>query len=146
MKADVPLNEELYYGGIWDEHFMLSQTGSVIGGIELSGVDPASVDNDTLQIVSRTIRNILQKLSNDIEMKSFYIHYDGAKVRLKKRGGRSGSLSRQREAFLNNNRNLSASKLYWMLELKNNEDHNKILSVSFLRNLFNSIFEPSARV
>lgn len=146
MKADVPLNEELYYGGIWDEHFMLSQTGSVIGGIELSGVDPASVDNDTLQIVSRTIRNILQKLSNDIEMKSFYIHYDGAKVRLKKRLGRSGSLSRQREAFLNNNRNLSASKLYWMLELKNNEDHNKIISVSFLRNLFNSIFEPSARV
>lgn len=146
MKADVPLNEELYYGGVWDDNFMLSQTGSILGGLELSGVDPASVDNNTLQMVSHTIRNILQKLSNDIEVKSFYIHYDGAKVRLKKREGRSGTLSRQREAFLNNNRNLSASKLYWMLELKNKEDHNKLLSVSFLRNLFNSVFEPSARI
>lgn len=146
MRADVPLNEELYYGGIWDNDFMLSQTGSVIGGLELSGVDPASVDKDTMALVSRTVRNILQKLSSDIEIKSFYIHYDGAKVRLKKRPGRSGTLSRQREAFLNNNRNLSASKLFWMLELKNKENNNKLISVSFLRNLFNSVFEPSARM
>lgn len=146
MRADVPLNEELYYGGVWDNDFMLSQTGSVIGGLELSGVDPASVDKNTMQLASRTVRNILQKLSSDIEIKCFYIHYDGAKVRLKKREGRSETLSRQREAFLNNNRNLSASKLFWMLELKNRENNNKLLSVSFLRNLFNSVFEPSARV
>lgn len=97
---------------------MLSQTDSVIGGLEQSGVVPASVDSQMLELFSRTVRNILQKLSADIELKSFYIYYDAAKVSVKKREGRSETLSRQRKAFLNNNRNLSASRLYWLLEYK----------------------------
>jgi len=140
-----PINQYLNQVGNFNEH-LITYKGSMIGGLSLSGVDPASVDNDTLMIISGIITNILNLLDKDVILSSYYIHFDNEKVSFRSYNDeRVNVLVSRREKFLNEKRKLNSSRLYWIIEYLPDENLNKIKSISFLRNLFGALFDSDAR-
>ncbi|ERK05602.1 hypothetical protein L580_3312 [Serratia fonticola AU-P3(3)] len=96
--------------------------------------------------MSVILRNIVQLLPANISLSEYYLHHDGAKIKLAERSHpRSQLLSERRQAFLNKVRNLNDSRLIWVIEIMPDENLNSIFSTSFAKNLFNSIFDPDAR-
>lgn len=121
-------------------------TGSVIGGLSLQGVDPSSVTESMRKTISLLIRNVIQLLPANVSLSQYYVHYEGAKVKLAARENpRSQLLSQRRQAFLNKGRNLNDSRLFWLLEVKPDENLNSIFSATFFKNIFNSFFDEDAR-
>lgn len=140
-----PINKYLDQAGNFNEH-LITYKGSMIGGISLSGVDPASVDNDTLMIISSVITNILNLFDTNVILSSYYIHYENEVIKLRKYSDeRVNVLVSRREKFLNQKRKLNGSKLYWVIEYLPSENLNKIKSITFLRNLFGSLFDTESR-
>lgn len=142
-----PINNELYQAGIWKEEFCVTHAGSVLGCIELSGSDPTSLGEHDRKLFSEIQRNLYQSLHPDLIFSQYYFHYEENSITLKEREDtRSDLLSRRRAKFLNNERGLNGSKLYWMLESPSTEDVNTILSTSFLKHLFLAPFEKESRL
>jgi len=121
-------------------------TGSVIGGLSLQGLDPSSVTESMRKTISLLIRNVIQLLPADVSLSQYYVHFEGAKVKLAARDNpRSQLLSERRQAFLNKVRNMNDSRLFWLLEVKSDENLNSFFSATFFKNLFNSVFDEDAR-
>lgn len=140
-----PINQYLDHAGSFHDH-LITYKGSMIGGLSLSGVDPSSVDNDTLMIISGLISNILNLFDTNVILSSYYIHYEREKVNLRTYSDeRVNVLVSRRGHFLNKKRKLNASRLYWVIEYLPEENLNKIKSITFLRNLFGSLFDSDAR-
>lgn len=143
---DDTLNESIHTAGVIAEDAVLNTSGTVLGAIELSGIEPSSVTSIDRKKITFMLRNLIQRLPVDVVMSQYYFHQDDVKIRLRERDNkRSQLVSRRREAFLNNKRNLNASRLYWVLEVPPEENLNKLLSFDTLQLLFSSLFDPSAR-
>lgn len=140
-----PINKALYPAGLWDD-YILSHSGSLIGALELSGVDPQGYNQADLASATTVLRNLIQSQHPDTSVTQYYWHYEGAKVKLKERPNkRSRMLSERREKFLNETRNLCTSRLYWMLDVPTEANLNKLFSAASLKMLFTAPFERSAR-
>ncbi|HBV5510618.1 TPA: AAA family ATPase, partial [Klebsiella pneumoniae] len=138
-------NEQLNLAG-HDEGAVYTYTGTVVGGLALTGVDPSSITEPVRKSLSVILRNIIQLLPANVSLSEYYLHYEGAKVKLAERENpRSQLLSKRRQAFLNKVRDLNDSKLFWTIEIMPDENLNSIFSTTFAKNLFNSIFDPDAR-
>lgn len=145
-KAGEPVNEKLYPSGLWKDRFLLSHAGSLLGALELSGADPNGLSSDDLQAHSIVLRNILQTQHPDTAVTQYYWHYEGVKVDLQERQNpRSDLLSSRRQAFLNEERTLSNSRLFWMLDVPTSANLNKVFSASAMKMLFTAPFDRKAR-
>lgn len=143
-QAGSPLNKELYAAGAWD-NYMLSHAGSIIGGLELSGLDPKGLNDADFESLSVLLRNILQGLEQELVVTQYYWHFEGAQVQLRNRDNpRSQLLSERRSNFLNN-RGLSGSRLHWLLECPPENNLNSAMSVGALKAIFGAPFDKRAR-
>lgn len=140
-----PYNEQLNLAG-HEQDAVYTYTGTVIGGLALTGVDPSSMTEPVRKSLSMVLRNIVQLLPANVSLSEYYLHYEGAKIKLADREHpRSQLLSKRRQAFLNKVRNLNSSRLVWIIEIMPDENLNSIFSTTFAKNLFNSIFDADAR-
>lgn len=138
-------NEQLNLAG-HDAGAVYTYSGTVIGGLELTGLDPTFVTDAVRKTVSAMLRNIFQLLPANVTLTEYYLHYEGVKVKIADRdNARSQLLSKRRQAFLNKVRNLNGSRIYWLLEVEPTENLNSVFSLTFAKNLFNSIFDTDAR-
>lgn len=138
-------NEQLNLAG-HDRDTVYTYSGTVIGGLELTGLDPTFVTDAVRKTVSAMLRNIFQLLPANVTLTEYYVHYEGVKVKIADRENpRSQLLSKRRQAFLNKVRNLNGSRIYWLLEVEPTENLNSVFSLTFAKNLFNSIFDTDAR-
>ncbi|MBU4685550.1 VirB4 family type IV secretion system protein [Cedecea davisae] len=138
-------NEQLALAG-HENDVAFTYTGSVIGGLSLQGLDPSSVTESMRKTISLLIRNVIQLLPANVTLSQYYVHFEGAKVKLAARENpRSQLLSKRRQAFLNKVRNLNDSRLFWLIEVSPDEDLNSIFSTTFFKNLFNGVFDEDAR-
>ncbi|WP_249939535.1 hypothetical protein [Escherichia coli] len=140
-------NEHLNLAGI-EQHSgqVYTYTGGAFGAIELTGVDPTGVTPSQGSRISLLLRNIVQLLPLSVTLTQYYIHNDGVKIRLTGRDNqRSQLLSMRRQAYLNKCRNLNASRIIWTLDVHPEENINRLASAEFLKNLFNSMFDDTAR-
>lgn len=143
--AGDPINEKLYVAGLWSGN-LLSHTGSLIGGLEMSGLDPKGLSDGDLSSSAVLLRNLIQTQHPDTVVTQYYWHYEGAKVAFKDRKDpRSNMLSKQRERFLNEERNLSTSRLYWLLDVPSEANINNLMTPAAFKMLFTAPFERSAR-
>lgn len=138
-------NEQLALAG-HENDVAFTYTGSVIGGLSLQGLDPSSVTESMRKTISLLIRNVIQLLPANVTLSQYYVHFEGAKVKLAARENpRSQLLSKRRQAFLNKVRNLNDSRLFWLIEVSPDEDLNSVFSTTFFKNLFNGVFDEDAR-
>ncbi|TDN48074.1 VirB4 family type IV secretion system protein [Scandinavium goeteborgense] len=138
-------NEHLNIAG-HDKGAVYTYTGTVLGGLALTGLDPSSVTEPVRKSISAILRNVFQLLPADVTVSEYYLHHEGAKVKLADRKHpRSQMLSKRRQSFSNKVRNLNNSFLYWVIEIAPTEDLNSVFSLSFAKNLFNSAFDAEAR-
>lgn len=138
-------NEHLNLAG-HEAGTVYTHTGSVVGGLSLTGVDPSSMTEPVRRALSQVLRNIIQLLPARLSLSQYYLHYEGAKIQLAPREHpRSQFLSTRRQAFLNNVRNLNGSRLMWVIEIHPDDNLNSVFSATFARNLFNSLFDADAR-
>ncbi|ELE4368157.1 AAA family ATPase [Salmonella enterica] len=138
-------NEKINLAG-HENGAVYTYTGSVIGGLSLSGIDPSSVTESMRKTISLLLRNVIQLLPANVSLSDYYVHFEGAKVKLAERANpRSQLLSQRRQAFLNLVRNLNDSRLFWLIEVQPDENLNSIFSTTFFKNLFNGVFDEEAR-
>lgn len=140
-----PLNESLYAAGTW-EGFGLTHTGTLIGGVELSGIDPQGKGPADFENITRLLRNILQNLHPSVIVTQYYWHYmGGTHVQLKNRNyARSRLLNERRQAMMDD-RGFASARLFWLIEVPSTEALNKFLSIAFLKALFEMPFSSVAR-
>lgn len=144
-REGTPINEALHLAGAWKD-FTLSHAGSLIGGLELSGIDPKGLSEGDFEKASVLLRNLLQTLNQDLVVSQYYWHFEGAQVALRERENpRSNMLSKRRMDFLNTQRNLSSGRLFWLLEAPTAENLNKVLATGTLKALFSAPFERKSR-
>lgn len=144
-KVGAPLNNELYTAGVWD-NCVLSHAGSLIGGLELSGIDPKGLSDGDFTSATLLLRNVLQSLNQDLVVTQYYWHYEGAEVQLRNRSNpRSQMLSQRRADYLNGRGGLSGARLYWLLECPSSENLNQLASTALFKAIFSSPFEKKAR-
>lgn len=144
-KAGEPINTKLYAAGLWKGN-LLSHTGSLVGGLEMSGIDPKGLSDADLEHSTVLLRNLMQTQHPDTVVTQYYWHFEGANVAFKDRKDpRSQMLSKQRERFLNEERDLATSRLYWMLDVPSEANINQLLSTATFKMLFAAPFERSAR-
>lgn len=144
-KAGSPLNESLYPAGIWKD-FLLSHAGSLIGALELSGIDPNRLSAADRVSVSEALRDIIQSQHVATSITQYYWHFAGNSIELKDRESpRNHLLSKRRESFMNKTRTLSNSRLFWMLDVPSAANLNKLFSAAALRMIFAAPFDKKAR-
>jgi type IV secretion system protein VirB4 len=143
--AGDPINKTIWPAGLW-KNFVLSHAGSLIGGLEMSGIDPKGLSEEDLDNATVVLRNLIQTQHAETVVTQYYWHYEGAKVALKARANpRSKMLSERREAFLNEERNLSTSRLYWLLDVPTEANLNSVFSASAFKMVLAAPFEQRAR-
>ena len=71
-----PINKALYPAGLWD-NFMLSHVGTLIGALELSGVDPQGYSAADLASATTVMRNLVQSQHPATSLTQYYWHYEG---------------------------------------------------------------------
>ena len=55
--------------------FVLSYTGSLVGAIEIDGIDPDGMSQKDMEAFSIVIRNLLNILPQSIVLQQYYVHY-----------------------------------------------------------------------
>ncbi|PSU44804.1 type IV secretion system protein B4 [Photobacterium frigidiphilum] len=140
-----PFNATVRTYGVMD-NTVLTTTGSVLGALKLSGIEPASVSDNDRQRITALLRNMFQRLPVDVSVTQYYIHIDKANIHLKPQSNpRVELVSRRRETFLNTRRDLNSSSLYWVIDVPAENNYNSLFSVDLLKNLFNALFDSDAR-
>lgn len=106
--------------------FVLTKKGSLIGAIELKGVDPDGLQLPDLEGLSVIARSFYQHLDSDTIVSEYYAHYDGVECDLKPRSDAvSNLLSERRKAFIND-KGLSQSKIVHFFEIMPSEKLNRL--------------------
>ncbi|EHD1698858.1 type IV secretion system protein B4 [Vibrio vulnificus] len=99
-------------------HAALTDTGGVLGALSLSGVEPTSLSQDERQKLTQLLRNVLQRLPFHCSLSQYYFHYTCSPLVFKPRtNARAQLVSTRRAQFLNQNRELYQSRLYWVVEM-----------------------------
>lgn len=137
------LNESVYgYGTVGNQ--LLTYTGSVIGVLSLSGIEPNILSPSDRINVTALIRNVFQRLPTPLTLTQYYIHNDNHKINIThSKNARVNLLLNRRQTFLNNYRNLNKSELFWAIEIPK-EIHGH-WSRDLLRRVFNSVFDKEAK-
>lgn len=149
-REDLPTNDEPYSAitalyGRWDQ-FAMTKAAGLLGGIELSGVDPRTITEAQREGYSNLVRAAYQLMPPEIVATQYYFHFDNLKVNLKRYGHpRVDLLSARREKFLNLERNLSGSRLFHLLDVPAKTDLNKLASVEFLTHLTGALGSKKSR-
>ena len=101
-------------------HAALTHSGSVLGALSLSGVEPVSLSQDDKQRLTQLLRNVLQRLPFQCSLSQYYLHYQCPPLVFKPRSNPKAQLiSTRRARFLNTQRELYQSRLYWVIDIYN---------------------------
>ncbi|WP_244943656.1 hypothetical protein [Vibrio algivorus] len=137
------LNDSVYGYGLVGEQ-LLTYTGSVVGALSLSGIEPTILSFNDRVHVTALIRNVFQRLPAPITLTQYYVHHDNHQIDLGTSSNpRVNLLLKRRAHFLNTHRNLNKSELFWVIELpKAQHGH---WSRDLLQRLFNAVFDNDAK-
>ena len=69
------LNDSVFIHGLAGEH-ILTYTGSVIGALSISRIEPNQLSEHDRISINELIRNVIQRLPTPITFTQYYIHQD----------------------------------------------------------------------
>ena len=142
---DHPINKQLNLYGQY-RNSVLAKDGMLFRAFSFAGIDPKALYQGDFVRLTGIFQRLLQNLNSDITVSQYYCHYDNAKVSIRDRDNdRAHMLSKRREAFLNEQRNLSGSRIFWLLGQPQDQNLNKLSSVWFISQLLQIPFDKKAR-
>lgn len=134
------------YGKDPDSDYTLSFHGALVGAIELTGIDPSGTGKSSYPVISDILARLIQSLPFNVQTEQYYLHAENQKIILRQRENeRSNKLSRTRQAFMNKKRRLNRSRLVWIICVEPDFRYNGIMSLDFVRYLFNALFDRHSR-
>lgn len=144
-KGTQPITQISALYGRW-KNFAMTKATTLIGGLELSGVDPRTITAQQRGGYADLVRAAYQLTPSDAIITQYYMHFDNVKVHLKPRNHqRIDLITSRRQDFLNNERNLSGSRLFHLIDLPPSTDINKLASLEFAGHLGNSLLSKKSR-
>lgn len=124
--------------------FVLSYTGSLLGAIEIDGIDPDGMSHKDMEAFSIVIRNLLNILPRSIVLQQYYVHYRDLKVEFARRANPvCNALNRYRERHLNRMRLAGARCILFVEMYPERRDQSSL--VLFLRHLFRCVHSGASR-
>jgi type IV secretion system protein VirB4 len=125
--------------------FFLTATGGLLGGIELSGIDPDALTRAEATRLAVMTANILGALPPFVSLTQHYVHAEGTRITLRDRPDSpiSQRLSKAREAALNE-RGLAAARLVHLFHFADPAGINDGLGAALAR-LPMLVFDGKAR-
>ncbi len=129
----------------WFQGLLLTQKGSLIGGVKLEGRDPDGLNKDDFEGLTTIASRFFSELESNIIVTQYFGHYDGAEIFIKERKHpTSNLLSKRREEFLNK-QNLTSTTLVFLFEIMPEVTQVDIGALNFLVNAFKSVYSKDAR-
>jgi len=115
-------------------NFCLTKNSTLLGAVELDGVDPDGLTKDDFWALSQISRAVYSNLPESVKsVTQYYVHLENAKIKLKDRNRKiSHYLSKRRQKFLEG-KNLSASRIIHFFEIKPNENLTKLSPFNFVK-------------
>jgi len=133
-------NEFTYFGD-----FILTKRGSLIGGIELRGLDSDGLIAEDLEGLSTIARAFYRHIDNHLTVTQYFAHYDGVEVTMADRQHPiSDMLSKRRQSFINNQK-LSSSRLVHFFEISPSEALSQLGAFDLFKHILQSPFDLSSR-
>lgn len=118
----------------------------MFGAYELGGLDPTGLGDSEKKIATALLRSIIRSSPPKMTLTQYYIHRKNPLVTVQARGDkRSSVVSKRREIFLQNKRELYSSKIYFLPELPFAHDLTTFKSFDFIQNLFSFPISKEAR-
>ncbi len=125
--------------------FILTKKGSLIAGVELSGIDPDGLTSINHQALSEMARMIYGRLDARIMVTQYYAHFGGVIANLRGRDHPiADKLSRSRVEYLNR-KSLNSSRLVHYLEIEPSQRLNRLSFVELFKHIFAAIHSASSR-
>ena len=134
------------YHGAFRPHngFVLSYTGSLLGAIEIDGIDPDGMSQKDMEAFSIVIRNLLNILPQSIILQQYYVHYRDLRVTFAHRTNPvCNALNEYRSRYLNDMR-LSGARCVLFVEMYPGRQGNSSLSL-FIRHLLRCLQSATSR-
>ncbi|NRA71965.1 MAG: hypothetical protein HRU24_13165 [Gammaproteobacteria bacterium] len=126
--------------------FFITKASSMFGAYELGGIDPTGLGDRERIFSTALVRSIIRNSPPDMVLTQYYIHQKESNVSIKERDSkRSNIVSKRREIFLNSQRDLYSSKVYFMPELPFARDLTSWKNFEFLQNLISTPLSKDAR-
>ena len=140
-----PITELNHVYALMDQ-FCLTKSGTLIGGVEMSGRDPDGLTDYDFQAMSLLSRQLYQNLPDSVKsVMQYYIHFENEKIRFKERDYEiSNYLSKSRENYLNQ-KNLNESRIIHLYEITPDENLSKLNPISLCKHLFLSLSSIESR-
>ena len=124
--------------------FVLSYTGSLVGAIEIDGIDPDGMSQKDMEAFSIVIRNLLNILPQSVVLQQYYVHYRDLKVQFVPRANPvCNALNRYRERYLNRMR-LAGARCVLFVEMYPERRDQSSLAL-FLRHLPRCLHSEESR-
>ena len=124
--------------------FVLSYTGSLVGAIEVDGIDPDGMSHKDMEAFSIVIRNLLNILPQSVVLQHYYVHYRDQKVSFAPRTNPvCNALNSYRERHLNRLRLAGARCVLFVEMLPERQDQSSL--ALFLRHLSKCLRDPASR-
>ncbi|EOX4363538.1 VirB4 family type IV secretion system protein [Vibrio cholerae] len=123
----------------------LTNVGSILGALSLSGVEAELLSTEDKLKLTRLLRNILQKMPFEADITQIYFHYDCEEIKFKNRKHKRAELvSSRRAKFLNDKRDLYQSKLFWIVTVNGLSNYSD-LGKEFVNTMFKAILDKNER-
>lgn len=123
----------------------LTNAGSIVGALSLSGVEAEILSAEDKLKLTRLLRSIIQKMPFEADLTQIYFHYDCDEIKFKERENKRASLvSRRRAAFLNTKRELYQSKLFWIVTVNGLSNYSD-LGKEFVNTMFRAVLDKEER-
>ena len=124
--------------------FVLSYSGSLVGAIEVDGIDPDGMSQKDMEAFSIVIRNLLNILPQSIVLQQYYVHYSDLKVAFTKRTNPvCNALNLYRERYLNQMRLAGARCVLFVEMFPERQDQSSL--ALFLRHLLRCLGSARSR-
>ena len=124
--------------------FVLSYTGSLVGAIEIDGIDPDGMSQKDMEAFSIVIRNLLNILPQSIILQQYYIHYRDLRIAFAHRKNPvCNALNQYRAGHLNGMR-LSGARCVLFVEMYPEHQGQSSLSL-FIRHLLRCLQSAASR-
>ncbi len=134
------------YHGAYRPHnnYILTYSGSLLGALELGGVDPDGKSEDDKGALTIVLRNLFNILPDNVILSQYYVHFDDQSVNLRER---AHPVSKQvrvyRQRYLNEQQ-LSASRCILFVEItQRNESPNS--AANLMKHIFASVNSTDSR-
>ena len=124
--------------------FVLSYTGSLVGAIEIDGIDPDGMSQKDMEAFSIVIRNLLNILPQSIILQQYYIHYRDLRIAfVHRKNPVCNALNQYRASHLNGMR-LSGARCVMFVEMYPEHQGQSSLSL-FIRHLLRCLKSAASR-